>query len=57
VIPVDPFDEGAKRLIEATPAHRAGTPAEVADAVIYFLKATDFVTGQTLAIDGGLSQR
>jgi len=25
--------------------------------VIYFLKASNFVTGQTLAVDGGLSQR
>jgi NAD(P)-dependent dehydrogenase (short-subunit alcohol dehydrogenase family) len=30
---------------------------EVADAVLYFLNATNFVTGQVLAVDGGLSQR
>jgi hypothetical protein len=29
----------------------------VADAVVYFLKATNFVTGQILAVDGGLSQK
>jgi NAD(P)-dependent dehydrogenase (short-subunit alcohol dehydrogenase family) len=44
-------------MIAATPAGRAGTVEEVADAVLYFLKATNFVTGQTLAVDGGLSQR
>ena len=44
-------------MIEATPARRGGTPEEIADAVVYFLKASNFVTGQNLAIDGGLSQK
>ncbi len=56
-IPFEDIDERGKRMIEATPARRGGTPAEIADAVVYFLKATNFVTGQTLAVDGGLSQR
>lgn len=43
-------------LIRATPAGRAGTADEIADAVLYFLRATNFVTGQLLAVDGGLSQ-
>jgi len=57
VIPFEDIDERGKNLIEATPAGRGGTPAEIADAVVYFLKATEFVTGQVLAVDGGLSQR
>jgi 3-oxoacyl-[acyl-carrier protein] reductase/pteridine reductase len=57
VIPFEDIDERGKRMIENTPAQRGGTPAEVADAVVYFLKASNFVTGQVLAIDGGLSQR
>ena len=57
VIPFEDIDERGKRMIEATPAKRGGTPAEVADAVAYFLKASEFVTGQVLAVDGGLSQR
>jgi len=44
-------------MIAATPAGRSGTVEEVADAVLYFLNATNFVTGQVLAVDGGLSQR
>jgi NAD(P)-dependent dehydrogenase (short-subunit alcohol dehydrogenase family) len=44
-------------MIAATPAARSGTVEEVADAVLYFLNATNFVTGQVLAVDGGLSQR
>jgi len=57
VIPFEDIDERGKNLIEATPAGRGGTPAEIADAVVYFLKATEFVTGQVLAVDGGLGQR
>jgi NAD(P)-dependent dehydrogenase (short-subunit alcohol dehydrogenase family) len=57
VIPFDDIDESGRRMIAATPAQRGGTPAEVADAVVYFLKASNFITGQNLAVDGGLSQR
>jgi 3-oxoacyl-[acyl-carrier protein] reductase/pteridine reductase len=57
VIPFEDIDERGKRMIENTPAKRGGTPAEVADAVVYFLGATNFITGQLLAVDGGLSQR
>jgi 3-oxoacyl-[acyl-carrier protein] reductase/pteridine reductase len=57
VIPFDDIDERGERLIELTPARRGGKPEEVADAVVYFLKASEFVTGQLLAVDGGLSQR
>jgi NAD(P)-dependent dehydrogenase (short-subunit alcohol dehydrogenase family) len=57
VIPFEDIDERGRSLITVTPAGRGGNPAEVADAVAYFLKATEFVTGQILAIDGGLSQR
>ena len=57
VIPFEDIDERGKRMIENTPARRGGTPSEVADAVLFFLKSSNFVTGQTLAVDGGLSQR
>lgn len=57
VIPFEDIDPRGKAMIEATPARRGGTPGEVAGAVVYFLKATDFITGQILAVDGGLSQR
>ena len=50
-------DPRAQDLIAATPAKRSGTPEEIADAVLYFLNASNFVTGQVLAVDGGLSQR
>lgn len=57
VIPFPDLDERGAAMIQATPAQRGGTPEEIADAVLYFLRATNFVTGQILAVDGGLSQR
>ena len=57
VIPFDDIDDRGRRMIAATPAGRGGTPDEVAAAVAYFLKSSKFVTGQMLAVDGGLSQR
>jgi len=57
VIPFDDIDERGERMIDLTPARRGGTPAEVAGAVVYFLEASNFITGQLLVVDGGLSQR
>ena len=50
-------DTEVRSLIQRTPAKRAGTADEIADAVVYFLTATKFITGQILAVDGGLTQR
>jgi 3-oxoacyl-[acyl-carrier protein] reductase/pteridine reductase len=57
VIPFDDIDERGLQMIRNTPAQRGGTPDEIADAVVFFLTASNFITGQVLAIDGGLSQR
>ncbi len=57
VIPFGPPDSRAGEMIRATPAGRGGTADEIAGAVIYFLTASNFVTGQLLAIDGGLCQK
>jgi len=57
VIPFGEPDDRVKRLIAKTPAGRAGTADEIADAVVFFLTASDFITGQVLAVDGGLSQK
>jgi NAD(P)-dependent dehydrogenase (short-subunit alcohol dehydrogenase family) len=57
VIPFGEHDDRVERLIQATPALRAGTADEIADAVLFFLTESNFVTGQILAVDGGLSQR
>jgi len=57
VIPFGEPDDRVKQLIAKTPAGRAGTADEIADAVVFFLTASDFITGQVLAVDGGLSQK
>lgn len=58
---VIPFEEASseeiQRFVRATPAQRPGTGEEIAEAVAWFLTASKFVTGQILAVDGGLSQR
>jgi 3-oxoacyl-[acyl-carrier protein] reductase/pteridine reductase len=57
VIPFGGLDAEAAAMVRATPAQRPGTADEIASAVLYFLTASNFVTGQVLAVDGGLSQR
>jgi NAD(P)-dependent dehydrogenase (short-subunit alcohol dehydrogenase family) len=57
VIPFGDLDKEAEAMVRGTPAKRPGTADEVAGAVLYFLTATNFITGQVLAVDGGLSQR
>jgi 3-oxoacyl-[acyl-carrier protein] reductase/pteridine reductase len=57
VIPFDKMDQRIEHLIQQTPAQRAGTGADIAEAVLFFLKADTFITGQTMAVDGGLSLR
>ena len=44
--------EALAELREATPLGRSGTPAEVAQAMVYLAEA-EFVTGQVLAVNGG----
>lgn len=48
-------DDEAMRLIRRTPMGRGGSPNEIAEAVRFFLTAPEFITGQVLAVDGGLS--
>jgi pteridine reductase len=49
----DDWDEASRdRIIETTPLRRLGSPDDVARAVVYLIEA-DYVTGDTLLIDGG----
>ncbi len=57
VIAFNGVDARTQSMIDATPMRRAGTPEDIADAVHFFLTAPDFITGQILAVDGGLSNR
>lgn len=44
----------AMHFARKTPMQRNGTASDVAQAVAFFATATHFVTGQILAVDGGL---
>jgi NAD(P)-dependent dehydrogenase (short-subunit alcohol dehydrogenase family) len=57
VIPFGEWNDAMTAMLAVTPAGRVGTGAEIADAVAYFLRASNFVTGQIMAVDGGLSHR
>lgn len=56
LLPDDWDDRAAQRLIDTTPLGRLGTPEDVADAVLYLLRA-DYVTGETIVVDGGRRAR
>ena len=43
-----------KRMAKQTPMRRNGTGEEIAEAVLFFATAPKFITGQVLAVDGGL---
>jgi NAD(P)-dependent dehydrogenase (short-subunit alcohol dehydrogenase family) len=43
-----------RRMAKLTPMKRNGTGDEIAEAVLFFACAPQFVTGQILAVDGGL---
>lgn len=49
----DDWDEATrKRFAETTPLKRLGSAQDVANAVLYLLE-NDYVTGETLVVDGG----
>ena len=43
-----------KRMAKATPMRRDGSGEDIAVAVVFFATAPHFITGQILAVDGGL---
>lgn len=47
-------EDDKMQIIEKTPLGRAGTPNDVARAMLFFASENaDFITGQTLCVDGG----
>lgn len=45
-------EDSKQRLQQSTPLKRLGTPKDVTDALLYLLRA-DYVTGETIIVDGG----
>ena len=43
-----------RRMAKQTPMQRNGSGDEIAAAVLFFATAPQFITGQILAVDGGL---
>ena len=51
-------DETVKQTVAAIPAARMGTPEDIANAVVFLASdKADYITGQTLIVDGGWTLR
>ena len=54
VLPPDDWPEEARdHLIRTTPLARLGSPTDVAGAMLFLLEGGDYLTGQTIVVDGG----
>jgi len=43
-----------KRMVKQTPMRRNGTADDIAAAVMFFATGPSFITGQIMAVDGGI---
>lgn len=46
-------EEEKNKIVKETVLKRAGEPADIARAVLFFVRDADYVTGQVLDVDGG----
>jgi len=54
--PAQGLDEQAKQaILDNTALKRAGSPDDIAGAIVYLVRDADYVTGQIIAVDGGRS--
>lgn len=53
LVPEDYPSEERDRLVRSTPLRRLGNPSDIVAALLYLLEGGDFVTGETLVVDGG----
>jgi pteridine reductase len=53
LLPEGSSAEFKKAVIAATPLRRIGSPEDVADAVVFLVEGSDFITGALLPVDGG----
>ncbi|MFZ5625251.1 MAG: SDR family NAD(P)-dependent oxidoreductase [Gemmatimonadota bacterium] len=53
LVPDEWGQEPREHLARTTPLKRLGSPEDVVNAVLYLLEGGDYVTGQTLVVDGG----
>lgn len=52
LLPEDWDERDAEHLVRTTPLGREGTPEDVAKAMLFLLDA-DYITGETIVVDGG----
>src|ERR1019366_6100858 len=53
LVPDDYDAEKRAFLSTTTPLQRLGTPADAVNALLYLVERADFVTGETVVVDGG----
>lgn len=54
ILPPDDWPRSAlDHLTSTTPLQRLGAPSDITSAILYLLEGGDYVTGQTLVVDGG----
>jgi len=54
VLPPDDWDDASREhLARTTPLQRLGSPDDVVAAMLYLLEGGDYVTGETIVVDGG----
>lgn len=54
MLPADVAEKALQQMREVAPLGRIGEPGEIAEAILYLASpASSYVTGQTLAVDGG----
>jgi NAD(P)-dependent dehydrogenase (short-subunit alcohol dehydrogenase family) len=54
IVQSEEIEEAYEQFARKTPMQRNGTAADVAAAAVFFATAPHFITGQLLAVDGGL---
>ena len=58
VLVPEAYDQEKREFLSAsTPLQRLGTPEDAVNAMLYLLEGGDFVTGETLVVDGGRLHR
>ena len=52
-MPEDFSAEERARIIKRVPLQRTGSPADIANTVLFLIEGTDFMTGSLVLVDGG----
>jgi pteridine reductase len=56
VLPAEDYGEKEREsIVRGTPLKRIGDPADIAQAVLFLIEGSDFITGQAVVVDGGRS--